>query len=373
MAKKKRKNRSETIIDYIEKHPIIVVMGLILLIIGFFEKISGITYSLIDFLYEFFSSSIIFNIVAVLLLIIAFFIIFRKLARSKKLIVIVFILFATPMFIALHQTYNLHQISDKTVIVIAEFDNKQVFTKADVSKISTLICDSLDTEKKNLNLASLRIEKVPTIIQNDEEAWKAGNKGIKKNAKTVIVIWGQYDDININTFFTVVKSPKKGIIREFQLEKKKGETLAELENFNLTYIRETLPDAMVFLTHFTLGVVYYWEENYDNAISQFNASLKKLPEDEGLKRLLYEVHFYMASSYYSQNDLTSAEKELRKAIEINPNDGNAHINLGIVYATQGKCIDAEKESKIAHKLFLEQGKIEKANLVEEFLNDLESE
>jgi len=217
-TKNKRKISIETIIGDIKTIPREVIVGLIIaIIITVLGYIFGYLSLIIEFLYEIFSYSITFNIVIIFALIIAFFLIFRKMSGKKKFAVAALIIFAV-VFIGM-QTYNLHEISDKTVILIAEFDDKKATTTADVSK---RIYDSLKTEKDKLNLESLIIEKSSKVIQSDEESWKEGTK-IK--AKTVIVIWGQYDDIDINTFFTTIKSSKKRLQDVFlNLKKRRAKT-----------------------------------------------------------------------------------------------------------------------------------------------------
>jgi tetratricopeptide (TPR) repeat protein len=49
----------------------------------------------------------------------------------------------------------------------------------------------------------------------------------------------------------------------------------------------------------------------------------------------------IGSAYFRLNDLTNAEKEYKAAIEVNPNFGEAHSNLAVVFFVTGRVAEAE--------------------------------
>jgi tetratricopeptide (TPR) repeat protein len=57
----------------------------------------------------------------------------------------------------------------------------------------------------------------------------------------------------------------------------------------------------------------------------------------------------IGSAYFRLNDLPNAEKEYKSAIEVNPNFGEAHSNLAVVYLVTGRATEAEAEVKAAEK------------------------
>src|SRR5262245_3838055 len=57
----------------------------------------------------------------------------------------------------------------------------------------------------------------------------------------------------------------------------------------------------------------------------------------------------IGSAYFRLNDVANAEKEYRAAIEVNPNFGEAHSNLAVVYLVTGRAGEAETEIKAAEK------------------------
>ncbi|MFA7000075.1 MAG: tetratricopeptide repeat protein [Candidatus Paceibacterota bacterium] len=56
-------------------------------------------------------------------------------------------------------------------------------------------------------------------------------------------------------------------------------------------------------------------------------------------------HNNLGAMYYLDGNIDEAEKEYKKALDLNWNEPMAHNNLGLVYASQGKLEDAEKEYK----------------------------
>ena len=57
----------------------------------------------------------------------------------------------------------------------------------------------------------------------------------------------------------------------------------------------------------------------------------------------------IGSAYFRLNDLQSAEREYKAAIEVNPSFGEAHSNLAVVYFVTGRVSEAESAIKTAEK------------------------
>jgi tetratricopeptide (TPR) repeat protein len=75
-----------------------------------------------------------------------------------------------------------------------------------------------------------------------------------------------------------------------------------------------------------LGIVYYQLNQYENAIDALNAAKALDPTDA-------KTHNYLGCAESQKGWQEVSEKEFRKAIEIDPNFGDAHFNLALVYAT----------------------------------------
>jgi tetratricopeptide (TPR) repeat protein len=57
----------------------------------------------------------------------------------------------------------------------------------------------------------------------------------------------------------------------------------------------------------------------------------------------------LGSAYFRLNDLANAEHEYQAAVDTNPNFGEAHSNLAVVYLITGRTAEAEAEVKAAEK------------------------
>ena len=57
----------------------------------------------------------------------------------------------------------------------------------------------------------------------------------------------------------------------------------------------------------------------------------------------------IGSAYFRLNDLANAEKEYKAAVDVNPNFGEAHSNLAVVYLLTGRAGEADAEVKVAEK------------------------
>lgn len=295
--------------------------------------------------YKLFSYSITLNIVIILILIASFFVLIFRHTKKRTTLIVLFVI----SFIVILEGFGIYQmckIKDKSLVIIAKFED---FSKQTGVDIDGRIYEQLSNDKKsNSNLNSLIIERIPVVIKNEEEADKEGKGGIWRNAKIIIVVWGKNEDIGVTTYFNVVKAPKKRLITKISIEKEIS-TMDELRNFSFSYYRETLPDAINSLSYFTFGLSCYSENNYTEAISYFNGCLNKFPKK--MSGLLNTVHFYIGNSYYFQNNLIQAERELREAIRIEPDDAKAHNNLGFLLAQDLKRFDeAEREFREAIRI-----------------------
>jgi len=61
------------------------------------------------------------------------------------------------------------------------------------------------------------------------------------------------------------------------------------------------------------------------------------------------VSMAIGSAYFRLNDLPNAENEYKAAIVVNPNFGEAHNNLAVVYLISGRATEADAEVKAAEK------------------------
>lgn len=62
-----------------------------------------------------------------------------------------------------------------------------------------------------------------------------------------------------------------------------------------------------------------------------------------VRKLTSEGHFYRANAYYYSGDFENAEKEYKKALEVEPHSATTHYNLGVLFTELKRFEEAEME------------------------------
>jgi len=95
--------------------------------------------------------------------------------------------------------------------------------------------------------------------------------------------------------------------------------------------------------HFGLGYLLWKKNNYTDAAPEFKAEVDSDPRH-------FQAMLYLADSDLQMNRLDEAESLLEKLERIDSNSYKEHLDLGIVYADQGKNQTALKEFERAAKV-----------------------
>lgn len=99
-----------------------------------------------------------------------------------------------------------------------------------------------------------------------------------------------------------------------------------------------LPNA-----HFGLGYVLWTQNQYDEAAAEFESELQNVPEHPQALTYLADVDIKLGKD-------DAAFPLLEEAIRIDPSMPLAHLDLGILYADQGKTVDALSQMRAAEHL-----------------------
>ncbi|RLC21599.1 MAG: hypothetical protein DRI57_01990 [Deltaproteobacteria bacterium] len=95
-----------------------------------------------------------------------------------------------------------------------------------------------------------------------------------------------------------------------------------------------------YMTHFNLGIYYFYQNEYDISVSHFSKSLEFRPNNPNAYGRLAMIMFF-------KNDLAIAEKHIRKAVKLNP-DSSEHQNmLGWILLKKGDIGNAMRHGKKA--------------------------
>ena len=94
--------------------------------------------------------------------------------------------------------------------------------------------------------------------------------------------------------------------------------------------------------HFALGYVLWTQNNIEDAAKEFSAELENTPDHP-------QALIYLADVDIKLSDTAGAQPLLEKAIRIDPRITLGHLDLGIVYAEQGRGTEALREMKVAEE------------------------
>ena len=80
-------------------------------------------------------------------------------------------------------------------------------------------------------------------------------------------------------------------------------------------------------SHTTLGIVYYSQAKYDDAVNELTKAVAIQPKNA-------TAHNYLGITASQKGWQESAQKELETACALDPTYADAHFNLAVVFATQ---------------------------------------
>ena len=165
-------------------------------------------------------------------------------------------------------------------------------------------------------------------------------KAVGKQEKAVIVIWGDYqvleDVVPISVNFQILKETTD----YFELgESVQGKTqTAQLSQLNSFKLQTNLSQEMTYLSLFTLGMYRYLDEDWEQAQTFYNQSLKALQtSNEPINSLEREViYFYLGNSFSFIERYEEVIASYDQAIKIKPDLYEAWSNRGVALSNLGR-------------------------------------
>ncbi|MGB3479276.1 MAG: tetratricopeptide repeat protein [bacterium] len=158
----------------------------------------------------------------------------------------------------------------ESLVVVAEFSQKGTSFYDPTARIK----NRLDDELKKYNIDNVRIETCAPI-ENGKEAQRIG-----EIHNALFVIWGWYDDIGFTPIFTIIEKGKEPFVKIDLYE-----IPLELREFNL-YIREGLPKQITYLSAFTIGQTYFWQERYSEALHAFDVAIENFDQSSWINGII---------------------------------------------------------------------------------------
>lgn len=212
------------------------------------------------------------------------------------------------------QLYEASQPPKGILVMIADFDGSAATRSVAYDR---QIYERVNTELAGLGLDDeVELRRVFETYPDSESARAAG-----ESRQATLVIWGWYDDGGVSPHFEMLRTltPFAASLRE----------VSYLQNFDLNITGTS--QEMAYITTLAVGLIYYAEGDYPNAISLFDSAIEIAPRETATVGLDIP-YFYKASAlFYQGADSKLVVDNLKKAVEINPVLYEAHHNLALAY------------------------------------------
>lgn len=213
------------------------------------------------------------------------------------------------------------------IILVANFagPSSQV---ADDYGVTQIIRDQLDQAlAKYAPTARLQWlnETIPSV---------AAARAIGERQHAQLILWGWYRKTEttalITSHFDILGEPDE-LIHPAQDEVRLTARIANLQDFS---IQTRLSKQMTFLSLLTIGLVYFDEHNYKDAINQFSGAMQEAPlSNQVIDPTI--APFYRASSYFAVRSYSKAIADLTSVIHQHPKLINPWLNRCIARFYEG--------------------------------------
>jgi len=90
-----------------------------------------------------------------------------------------------------------------------------------------------------------------------------------------------------------------------------------------------LEDPLTPAEHLNLGVAYEKNNEFDQAVTEYQSAAQKLPI----------AYLYLGNVYFQKKNFDKSERYYKKAIRKEPGQADAYNNLAWLYYTRGKNLD----------------------------------
>jgi tetratricopeptide (TPR) repeat protein len=212
---------------------------------------------------------------------------------------------------------------DEILVIVAQFDQRgsQGFAA------SQRIFDHLQGTLQTITVARPRVESINEVVADSEAARRLGEV-----YNATLVIWGWYDDIGITPNYEVIA--ETGELQKVDL----GEVIAlpsQPDRFVL-YVTKGLPCEMTYLSSFTIGQMYYSQQQWEAALEFANLIIEIVPDvvknsPEKKVEGLENAYVLRGNIYEQQKEHEKAIADFDQAITADPEYAHAYVGRGAAY------------------------------------------
>ena len=215
--------------------------------------------------------------------------------------------------------------SDQIIrIAVSEFEPASPEDAAIAKKFHISLCQYIE---KNLGSEDVffdaKLVKINSIIHNRREAEQFG----KKQGRRAIVLWGLISGNSYTPQYTLINPPKGMALAEA----KHSEIIHDLKDLQGQAL--DLASNAVSVTGFSIGLVHYWNKNYDSALRLFE---KAFDQDHKNTAIL----FYIGNCQYYRGFSEKAALAYEQITFQIPNEVAPRNNLAVIRIDENKYANA---------------------------------
>ena len=211
--------------------------------------------------------------------------------------------------------YNVTKPPKGTIVLVADFSGRKATKGADWGGY---IYRQVKNDVARVGLSeSVEVRRVFEEYDTSEQARARGEA-----QKATIVLWGSYDDYNVNPHFELLRAARQyaGTLSAPELD---------LVGFDL-YMRSG-PQEMSYIVLVALGLVRYAQSDYGGAITLFSSALAAAPE-ASLTQGRETAYFYRGvARLYAYEPRADVIADFKEAIARKPDMYKAHWGLAVAY------------------------------------------
>lgn len=205
-----------------------------------------------------------------------------------------------------------------TIVIVASFEPCKTCPERDYGN---LIQTRVQQEVNRLKLPNIEIRRVRETFPDSAAARARG-----ADYKATLVIWGSYDTEFLLPNLELLRLPaslSRGFVNPEELA---------IGTFRMASGSENVP----FIALVALGLTRFAEGDYTAALSLYDAALPLLGDATNTPNAQVACFYKALALYANEEDWTSVEANLKKAVAIKPNWADAHYLLALAYLSACK-------------------------------------
>lgn len=221
--------------------------------------------------------------------------------RSILMDVAIVIFLASVIVLSIRVIYECFFSDESITIVVSEFEATSPENTLKAKDLSRRISHYIEEGLLNDNVYFYaKLQEADTVIQRHKEAIRLSKK---LETDRAIILWGLITADSYTPHYTLVNLPEE-ISHTDRQESQFIHDLNELEGPALDIASNALS-----IVNFSLGLVYYWEKDYESAQKYFEKAAKEDSRNTAILFYLGNCNYYLG---YTERAINAYEKFIQK-------------------------------------------------------------